>query len=83
MADEELPEKEEALTGLGTVVSAAVVAIALVAFIVQNTDDTPVQWLFIDRSAPLWIVIVISAVAGAVLSEVLGWVIRRRRRGRG
>ncbi len=83
MADEELSEKEGAIAGLGTVVGAAVVAIALAAFVVQNTDDTPVQWLFVDRSAPLWVVIVISAVAGAALSEVLGWMIRRRRRNRG
>lgn len=65
--------------GLGKFVSAALVAAALIAFVLQNTDSTPVSWLFIDRSAPLWLIIVVSAVAGAVLSEILGWIVRRRR----
>lgn len=67
-------------TGLGKFVAAALLAAALVAFVVQNTDSTPVSWFFIDRSAPLWLIIVVSAVAGAVLSEILGWIVRRRRR---
>ena len=56
---------------------------ALIAFIVQNRSDTEVTWLFIDGTWPLWVVIVIAAVAGAVLSEVVGWLLRRRRRQRG
>lgn len=61
---------------------AALVAVGLVAFIVQNTDSTPVQWLVFDGSAPLWIVILASAAAGAVLSELVGWALRRRKRRR-
>lgn len=80
MADEELVEKGRERLGIGTVAGATALAVALVAFVVQNTEDTRMQWLFVDRTAPLWVVIVIAAVAGAVLSEVLGWVIRRRRR---
>ncbi|MDE0065357.1 MAG: LapA family protein [Acidimicrobiaceae bacterium] len=68
-----------ARTGIGKFIGAALVALALIAFVVQNTDSTPVQWFFIDRSAPLWLIIVISAVAGAILSEILGWMIRRRK----
>ena len=82
MADDELHDDGDERPGLVTVVIAAAIATGLVAFIVQNTDKTRMQWLFVDESAPLWIVIVIAAVAGAALSEVLGWVIRRRRRHR-
>ena len=65
----------------GGLVAAGVVAIALVVFIFQNTHETKVEWLvFESESTPVWLVIVISAVAGAVLSEVAGWIIRRRRR---
>ncbi len=71
--------KQRTRTGLGKFVAAALVAVALIAFVLQNTDSTPVRWLFIDRSAPLWLIIVVSAVAGAVLSEILGWIVRRRR----
>jgi len=61
-------------------VGGGVVAAALVAFVVQNTDDVPVNWLFFESDAPLWLVILIAAVAGAVLSEVGGWFLRRARR---
>ncbi|MCQ3813132.1 MAG: LapA family protein [Acidimicrobiia bacterium] len=72
-------EKQMTTKGLARFIGAALVAVALIAFVVQNTDSTPVQWFFIDRSAPLWLIIVISAVAGAVLSEIVGWILRRRR----
>ncbi|MEM7141901.1 MAG: LapA family protein [Actinomycetota bacterium] len=80
MNDEPIGEEPKESTGLATVGGAAVVAIALIAFIVQNRDDAEVTWLFLDGTWPLWIVIVISAVAGAILSEVVGWLMRRRRR---
>ncbi|MDW3217881.1 MAG: LapA family protein [Acidimicrobiales bacterium] len=83
MSEETVSEESSESTGLATVVSAAVVAIALIAFIVQNRSDTEVSWLFIDGTWPLWVVIVIAAVAGAVLSEVVGWMLRRRRRNKG
>lgn len=80
MSQEPEVEQEEASTGLVTVIGAAAIAIALIAFIGQNRADTEVSWLFLDGTWPLWLVIVIAAVLGAVLSEVLGWLIRRRRR---
>jgi uncharacterized integral membrane protein len=61
---------------------AALVAVGLAAFIVQNTDSTPVKWLVFDGSAPLWIVILLAAAAGTVLSELGGWILRRRKRRR-
>lgn len=62
------------------VAGAALMAVALTLFIVQNTNSTPVSWLWIDGSAPLWVVIFGAALAGAVLSEALGWIMRRARR---
>ena len=56
-----------------------IVAAGLGAFIVQNTDSTPVTWLIFTGTAPVWVVIVLAAVAGAVLSELGGYLIRRRR----
>lgn len=80
MSEEPLVEEPKESTGIGTVIGAAIVAVALIAFIGQNRDDTQVSWLFLDGTWPLWLVIVVAAVLGAVLSEVLGWLIRRRRR---
>jgi|GEM_PF-1291911 uncharacterized integral membrane protein len=83
MNDEARVEDAKESTGLGTVISAAVLAVAMIAFVVQNRVETDVTWLFLDGKWPVWLVIVVSAVAGAVLSEILGWLIRRRRRKNG
>ncbi len=64
------------------VVAAMVLAAALIAFVVQNGSDVPVKWLLVEVNGPLWAVIIVAAVAGALLSEVLGWVMGRRRRRR-
>ena len=64
------------------VVLALVVAAALIVFVVQNDQRVPVTWWFVEVNGPLWAVIIVAAVAGAVLSEVLGWVVGRRRRRR-
>ncbi len=83
MSDEELIEEADKRGGsVAKLVVVAIVAVGLAAFVVQNTTDTPVTWLMFDGSSPLWMVIVVSAVAGAILSEALGWMIRRSRRRR-
>ena len=63
-------------------VAAVLVVVALIFFVVQNGDDVAFEWLVFDMTGPLWVVIVVAAVAGAVLSEVLGFRRRRRRRRR-
>ena len=63
-------------------VAAVLVVAALIFFVVQNGDDVDFEWLVFDMTGPLWVVIVVAAVAGAVLSEVLGFLRRRRRRRR-
>ena len=80
--DDEAVEQPEKRTPQTWLIVAALVAVGLAAFMLQNADSTPVTWLMFDGSAPLFIVILGSAVAGAVLSEAAGWVIRRRRRHR-
>ena len=65
----------------GVVLALAVTA-ALIVFVVQNNQDVPVTWWFVEVNGPLWAVIIVAAVAGALLAEVLGWVVGRRRRRR-
>ena len=65
-----------------SVIVAALVAAALIIFVVQNSSRVPVNWLFVQVDGPLWAVIIVAAVAGAVLSQVLGWVVARSRRRR-
>jgi uncharacterized integral membrane protein len=83
VAEEPIVEEAKEKTSLATVIPAALIAVGLIAFIVQNGDKAELTWLFLDGEWPLWMVIVVSAVAGAALSEVLGWLVRRRRRSAG
>ncbi len=81
MSDEETTQKPTSRLS-GGLIAGAIVAVALLVFVVQNTEETTVEWLLFESdSTPVWLVIVIAAIAGAVVSELVGWLIRRRRRG--
>jgi uncharacterized integral membrane protein len=54
------------------VVLALLVGLVLVAL--DNRDDVRVGYIFGDASAPIWIVLVASAIAGVVI----GWLIKHR-----
>ena len=58
------------------------VLVGLIFFVVQNGDSVDFEWLVFDMSGPLWVVILVSAVGGAVVNEVYGFIRRRRRRRR-
>jgi uncharacterized integral membrane protein len=53
-----------------------VVLAVLVVFAALNTDKVKVDWAFDTTDLPLWLVIAVSAVAGAVI----GYLARPRRR---
>jgi uncharacterized integral membrane protein len=57
------------------VIVLAVVAV-IVLFALDNRDDTRVGYLWDDATFPLWMVIVGSAVGGALV----GWLLRIRSR---
>ena len=59
---------------IGLVLAAA----ALLAFVVQNTEDATFNWLMIEITMPLWLALVIAAVLGAVIANLGGWMLRRR-----
>jgi uncharacterized integral membrane protein len=58
------------------VIAAIVVGIVLVAM--DNRDDVRVGYAVGDAEAPIWIVIIIAAVAGVFI----GWLVRHRPRHR-
>ncbi|MGH9247241.1 MAG: hypothetical protein ACRD29_23595 [Acidimicrobiales bacterium] len=62
----------------------AVAAAAVVTFGFQNTASVPVQFLWFDGEAPLWVAMGSVAVVAVVLVKAIGLAIRtqgRRRRG--
>ena len=56
-----------------------IVAVVLLVFIIQNSNDAEVTWLVTDTSTPLWLVILMSAILGYAVGRLIeiGW--RRRR----
>lgn len=69
-------------------VGAGVLLVLLVVFIAQNTDDVQISFLAWDGSAPLAVALLVAAVAGILITAVVGtlriWQLRRRvRRDRG
>lgn len=67
--------------GVGTII-AGIVAIAAVIFALQNSDPTPMEFLFFEATVPLSVVIVISIILGATLGWFFGVMRRRRRKNR-
>jgi uncharacterized integral membrane protein len=78
MSTQERPPKERDY--LSKTIAAIAVAVLLIAFGLSNTKDVPIDWLFTTTKTPLILVIVVSALLGAVLG---GLAARGRSRRRG
>lgn len=69
--------------GTGFLVLAGVLAAGLLAFIFQNTETVSFDWLFWSFEAPLWLVLLITAVLAFVIGQfALMWRRHRRRKAR-
>ena len=53
---------------------------ALVAFVVQNTEDVRFDFLFLNFTWPLWLYTIVVAVLGALVWFGLGVLRRHQRR---
>jgi uncharacterized integral membrane protein len=60
-------------------IGVVVMAIALALFIVQNTDKTPVNWLFFEWEVPLWLLLVVTSAIAIIAAELAAFVLRHRR----
>jgi uncharacterized integral membrane protein len=58
------------------------VAVLLVVFAVQNTQDVELRFLGWDGEFPLVVIIITVVVVSVILDEILGTVVRRRRKRR-
>lgn len=52
----------------------AVILVALIVFILQNTARTDVSFLWMDGSAPLGVMLLIAAVGAALITALLGTI---------
>ena len=62
------------------IIGAAVLAVVLLIFIVQNDTDVKVSWVVFSRRGALWIVILASAVLGYLIGQLVEYGLKRRRR---
>ncbi len=54
-------------------------AVALVVFIAQNTDDAEVNFLWMDWSIPLFLLLLITVALSALCTVIVSWLVGRRR----
>jgi uncharacterized integral membrane protein len=64
----------------GIAILLIVVAVLLLVFVLQNTNEADVNFLFWDAAVPLWIVIAIAAGLGFAGGWLVAWLRARRRR---
>jgi len=70
-------------SGRGFLIGGGILAAALLAFIFQNTESVSFNWLFWTFEAPLWIVLLITAVVAFVIGQfALMWRRHKRRQAR-
>jgi uncharacterized integral membrane protein len=81
--DSSRPEAEQQQQGMrlsgGAIASLGGVA-ALVIFMSQNTEDVTVQFLGWEFTWPVWLLVLVSALIGALVWFGLGVLRRHRRR---
>lgn len=58
---------------------AAVALLAAGAFVLQNNNRVQTSFLLFEGRQPLWLVIVVSLLLGALLGQAIGLLRRRRR----
>lgn len=76
------PQKEIDYRRLTVAIIAALIVIAFVVFVSQNNEDVPVEFLNVEYTVALWLLVLIAMVAGALLWGGLSWLRRRRRAAR-
>ncbi len=72
-------KSEKRRIGGGAIASLVGLA-SLVIFMFQNTDDVRLDFLFWHFTWPLWLVVMLSAVLGAMVWLGVGVIRRHRRR---
>jgi uncharacterized integral membrane protein len=63
-----------------TLIVVIVIAILVAIFVLQNSHDTNIEFLFVDVSAPVWVAFAIALVLGALLDRFITMWWRRRKR---
>lgn len=79
-APDQPDEDVSGITITPRLVAGVVLASALALLIFQNTRSTKVEWLVFETEQPLWVLLLVTALATLVVAELVGGARRRRRR---
>ncbi len=74
-----LPDPVKTRPAVAKTLIAAMIAALFIGFLLQNSDDTAVAFLWWEGSLPKWLILVISSLTGIVIWELGGYLRRRRR----
>jgi len=66
--------------GYGKLIVAAVVAIIILIFVIQNTQDWKFKFLFWDFTWPAWLMLVITLIIGFAIGFLVSALLRRRKK---
>ena len=77
------PTQDRVFAGTGiswAFIFGAILTAAIIILAVQNTDSVPVKLFFWETEAPLIIVMLVTALVVILIDEMIGLIIRRRKR---
>lgn len=84
MNDEQRSTRDQGRQGNGVITGSLIVAAlavaAIVAFVLQNTENVAIEWLFFSGDWALWLVIVITIVLTLIAERLVTFALRHRRR---
>lgn len=72
-------DKENKRVSVGLIVG-AIGGVVLLLFILQNTDDADINFLFWDIGMPLWMLLVITILITVLLTIIVMWFLGRRKK---
>ena len=83
--DSETDDRDTVTADKGTGVTPLMILLGLVSvlfvvFLAQNTDTVPVQFLWLDGEPPLFVVLLVTMTATALVTLGVAGIWRRRRR---
>lgn len=78
---EEITVNDQSRSRIGLIL-AGIATLALVFFVLQNTDDTEIDWLWFSWQMPKFLLIFITVALTLIVSVITAWILNRRSRRR-